>query len=277
MPIRKSLLSKYLALCALVFLLYSSCTGKAGGNSQSAGLIREITSSKEFSRIVDKNEGKLIAFDMYAVWCAPCYMLTPVLEKLAADNKDKITFYRVNVDKLFEIADMFKVKSIPFVVFMKNKQVIAALTGAQSAEQYQDIINGVVPLPNTAPPAGPAVDNSSGDQSFSSISGSDAQKLISADKPFILDVRTPKEYNSGHIAGATLIPVYELTDRIGEITAHKTQKVLVYCYSGNRSLAASQVLLKHGFNQVINLKGGTMDWKRSGFPLETSSEQTGTP
>jgi rhodanese-related sulfurtransferase len=81
-------------------------------------------------------------------------------------------------------------------------------------------------------------------------------------------VRSEQEFRSGHIAGALLFPVDQLADRLGEIAANKNDTVLAYCYSGNRSLAASRVLAKNGFAHVYNLKGGIMGWRREGFPLE---------
>ena len=51
----------------------------------------------------------------------------------------------------------------------------------------------------------------------------------------LLDVRTPQEYAEGHIAGALLIPDYEIGDRAQEELPDKEQKILVYCRSGRRS------------------------------------------
>ena len=75
----------------------------------------------------------------------------------------------------------------------------------------------------------------------------------------LLDVRTQSEYDAGYIDGAILIPHTELADRLDEVEGY--DKVLVYCASGNRSVAASQILIDAGFKEVYNLDGGYAAWK----------------
>jgi len=75
----------------------------------------------------------------------------------------------------------------------------------------------------------------------------------------LLDVRTQAEYDAGHIDGSMLIPHTELADRLDEVEGY--DKVLVYCASGNRSVAASQILIDAGFKEVYNLKGGYAGWQ----------------
>lgn len=84
--------------------------------------------------------------------------------------------------------------------------------------------------------------------------------------PFmLLDVRTPKEYAEGHIKGAVLIPVQVLETRLSEVP--KDKQVYVYCHSGTRSARASKMLVKHGFNNIENVVGGIVAWKKSGYPV----------
>lgn len=75
----------------------------------------------------------------------------------------------------------------------------------------------------------------------------------------ILDVRQPKEYGSGHIPGAKLIPLPDLTDRLSEIDPQKP--AIVYCAVGGRSRMASQILSGKGFQTVYNLAGGFKAWQ----------------
>ncbi len=90
----------------------------------------------------------------------------------------------------------------------------------------------------------------------------DAAKAYLADKKVdgvtILDVRQPMEYESGHIPGAVLAPLPELTDRLGRI--QKDRPVFVYCASGGRSRIAAQLLTGQGFKDIINLSGGFNSW-----------------
>lgn len=74
----------------------------------------------------------------------------------------------------------------------------------------------------------------------------------------ILDVRQPREYEAGHIPGATLAPLPELTEYMGSLA--RAKPILVYCASGGRSRMAAQLLSGEGFTDVINLVGGFNAW-----------------
>ena len=76
----------------------------------------------------------------------------------------------------------------------------------------------------------------------------------------LIDVRTPQEYQSGHIEGALNIPVSEVSTRIAEFGA-KDEPIVVYCRSGARSGRAQSTLKASGFTQVYNL-GGMNRWPK---------------
>ena len=76
---------------------------------------------------------------------------------------------------------------------------------------------------------------------------------------FVLDVRTPAEYASGHIPTAHLIPVDELEDRLRELPPKDTP-MLVHCAAGGRSTAACQTLGQRGYTRLLNLVGGMHTW-----------------
>ena len=81
----------------------------------------------------------------------------------------------------------------------------------------------------------------------------------------LIDVRTPEEFNSGHISGAINIPVESLQSRINEVPTD--EKIVVYCRSGNRSAQASQILLNEGYTSIYDL-GGIISWTSQGYPVE---------
>ena len=76
---------------------------------------------------------------------------------------------------------------------------------------------------------------------------------------FVLDVRTPAEFASGHIPNAHLIPVDELEDRLAELPLKHTT-ILVQCAAGGRSTAACETLAQHGYTALLNLVGGMHAW-----------------
>ena len=81
----------------------------------------------------------------------------------------------------------------------------------------------------------------------------------SPDELTILDVRQPNEYEAGHLPGAKLIPLPNITSRLGEIDPDKT--TVVYCAVGGRSRIAAQMMVAQGFSDVYNLSGGFKAWK----------------
>ena len=101
---------------------------------------------------------------------------------------------------------------------------------------------------------------------FESINAKQAITLIEQDENItLLDVRTIEEYKEGHLRDATLIPVHALAQNLGMLKTEKNKKILVYCATGNRSVAASRILEENGFTP-INVKGGIM--KLQGLGIE---------
>jgi rhodanese-related sulfurtransferase len=86
------------------------------------------------------------------------------------------------------------------------------------------------------------------------------------DDAFVLDVRTPEEWDDYHIPGTTLIPLDELPTRLDEVPQDK--EIVVVCRSGNRSLEGRDILLNAGFKQVTSMSGGVNSWKVAGYPME---------
>jgi rhodanese-related sulfurtransferase len=86
---------------------------------------------------------------------------------------------------------------------------------------------------------------------------------------FVLDVRQPEEWNAVHIPGATLIPLGELSSRLGEVP--RDRQVLVVCRSGNRSAQGRDILLGAGFPSVTSMAGGMNQWAAAGYPTTSGS------
>ena len=81
----------------------------------------------------------------------------------------------------------------------------------------------------------------------------------------VVDVRGRDEYAAGHVGGALLIPMGQLTARMHELDL--TRPVYVICATGNRSLAMTDLLRVFGFD-AWSVTGGTTAWARSGRPVE---------
>ena len=102
--------------------------------------------------------------------------------------------------------------------------------------------------------------------SGNSISAADAKKRIdSGDTIFVLDVRQPAEFQTGHIAGAKLIPLGELSQHLKELPTDRD--ILCVCASGSRSSIATRQLSGAGL-KAINMQGGMAGWQFAGLPIK---------
>jgi rhodanese-related sulfurtransferase len=92
------------------------------------------------------------------------------------------------------------------------------------------------------------------------------QRLAQGDKLTLLDVREPAEYAEAHLKGSRLIPLDQLSVRLGDIPTDRP--VIAVCRSGNRSGVAADLLQRAGYTNVLNLTGGMLDWTRRGLPVQ---------
>ena len=82
----------------------------------------------------------------------------------------------------------------------------------------------------------------------------------------IVDVRNPGEQDAGVVAGAVLVPLPALLDRLGELDP--ARPTVVYCAGGHRSSVAASMLRTHGFQQVADILGGFDAWRATRLPVE---------
>ncbi|HEY3291915.1 MAG TPA: rhodanese-like domain-containing protein [Anaerolineae bacterium] len=88
-----------------------------------------------------------------------------------------------------------------------------------------------------------------------------AEKLKTAQAPYLLDVREPYEYQAAHITGAQLIPMGNLKRQLHRLPHDRD--IVCVCQTGSRSSAVTETLIAFGYN-AINLRGGMIAWLRAG-------------
>ncbi|MCB2261584.1 MAG: rhodanese-like domain-containing protein [Candidatus Thiosymbion ectosymbiont of Robbea hypermnestra] len=90
-------------------------------------------------------------------------------------------------------------------------------------------------------------------------------RMAAGDAVHLIDIRTPGEIAGGVIPDAALLPMPLIPSRIEELPRDK--EVILYCRSGARSYHACAYLMEQGFDNVVNLRGGIIDWARGGFEI----------
>ncbi|MBI2312157.1 MAG: VTT domain-containing protein [Betaproteobacteria bacterium] len=96
------------------------------------------------------------------------------------------------------------------------------------------------------------------------------RQLDAGDKVLVLDVRSPEEFagETGHIPGASNIPLASLPERFGELQAQREQPVCIVCRTDKRSAQAARLLHAHGFARLRIVRGGMIAWQKNALPVE---------
>lgn len=98
----------------------------------------EFTDANFRQEVLENDKVTLI--DLWAEWCGPCRMMTPVVEELAAEYKDRVVVGKLNVDDNPEVPMEYNVRGIPTFLLFKNGELKEKIVGAQSKKYLQDKI-----------------------------------------------------------------------------------------------------------------------------------------
>lgn len=101
------------------------------------------------------------------------------------------------------------------------------------------------------------------------ISQQDLLALMSnkSSNTVVLDVRTPKEFNEGHIEGAINVSHDQIKENLKTLLAYKDKTVVVHCRSGRRAVSAENALRAAGFSDLRHLDGDMKGWQAANLPL----------
>jgi thioredoxin 1 len=86
---------------------------------------------------------KPVIVDFWAPWCLPCRMTKPILEKLAQEYAQQVTFLPLNADAAPEVLQQFQVIGIPTVLALRDGNVVARITGAQNEAGYRALFEAL--------------------------------------------------------------------------------------------------------------------------------------
>ncbi len=81
-----------------------------------------------------------VLVDFWAAWCGPCRTIAPVIDALEERYGEALKFAKVNVDEHSEIAEHYRVSSIPTVFIFKDGKIVERLIGAHTIQAYEEAI-----------------------------------------------------------------------------------------------------------------------------------------
>ncbi len=380
---RTGIKARWIGAALGVLLTTAACSegdqeGRSAGAAGTAGAaaVKTLANQVELKQALDAAGDRLVLIDLFAEWCGPCKMLAPILEEIARERADRVSVYKIDIDRNPAVAREFQVSGIPLVVYVKKGQRVHAVMGLNPKATYlRDIERFAEPARSSADrasggatgggatgggemvaaetPDGELIDGvrvirigaltslgslyvfrgetvrvafeatgqpfaisiphygisqsspdgrelevefkaeevgtfpvycngrcpsgdgqrlgqvivapltSSATSKFADLTTPEARDLI-ARGAIVLDVRTPNEYYAGNIPGSRLIPLQQLEGRVGELSDLRDRPILIYCRSGNRSTVAAEILMRHGFKELYNLRHGILDWAKQG-------------
>jgi thioredoxin 1 len=129
------------ALLGAVAYSISARNGSAAMNESSPNVTRIAES--QFAGEVEQAASPVVV-DFYAVWCGPCRMLSPRLDKLAGEFAGKIRFVKVNVDEAQDLAGRFRVEGIPTLLFFKSGKLEGRVTGLLPEQELRSRLSALL-------------------------------------------------------------------------------------------------------------------------------------
>jgi cytochrome c biogenesis protein CcmG/thiol:disulfide interchange protein DsbE len=231
--------------------------------------------SLTLSKLQGKRGAVLVFF---ATWCPYCMAEVPEIKRFVEATRDKnVLVYGVNlqqdrrtVEKFIEsdainyrilldtdsaVARKYGVTGIPHVIGIDAAGVVRHRSHALPEDKEAFIKTLTAPLPKAE---------------LSLITKETLQKMMADGKPLVvIDVLSPQQYAAAHVKGAINVPGDQIEARAGELS--KDARIVVYCasFDCHASTNAAKTLMKLGFTNVSDYKGGIRDWTEAGLPVET--------
>ena len=93
----------------------------------------KIINTSQFRGSVEETQG-VVVVDFFATWCGPCKMLAPVFEQVGEEMKNEATFLKVDIDQSLEIAQKFRITTVPTMMIFKDGKPVESLVGFMPKE-----------------------------------------------------------------------------------------------------------------------------------------------
>jgi thioredoxin 1 len=134
-------------IAIMMVLFLGSCSGNKARNEKTGevnnnGLIEKAEDMNTFNQIINSNQPVLV--DFYADWCAPCRMMSPILEQVAKEMQGQIKVLKVDVDKNREAAMKYGIRSIPTLILFQNGEIKWQGLGVLQADQIKQVVKAKI-------------------------------------------------------------------------------------------------------------------------------------
>ena len=96
---------------------------------------------KQFDEII--NDSRPTVVDFYATWCGPCRRQIPIIDNFKAKMGDEVNVVKVDVDEEQDLADRYRIRSVPTIMIFKNGEVVWRASGIQSHTDLMVALNGI--------------------------------------------------------------------------------------------------------------------------------------
>ena len=102
----------------------------------------EITEANYLEKVIGSDRAVLI--DFWAPWCGPCKVMGPILDELAEEFDGKVVIGKVNTEQQQKLAAMFKIRSIPTLIIIDQKEIVEQYVGVVPKPNLEEILKGYV-------------------------------------------------------------------------------------------------------------------------------------
>lgn len=106
--------------------------------------VLEFTDSNFEQEVLQSSVPVLV--DFWAVWCAPCRLIAPIIDQLSEEYNGKMKFGKLDVDNNQATAIKYGIRSIPTLLFFKNGQVVETVIGAVPKDELKKTVEEVLSM-----------------------------------------------------------------------------------------------------------------------------------
>ena len=190
-----------------------------------------------------------VLIDLYADWCEPCKQIAPIVAELSVELAGSLKVVKIDVEQSPQVAQMFRVQSIPMLVVMHQGRPVAAEQGALNKEQMLQMLEPFLP------------------KSASVVEPKELAQLLQQRRALPVDVRDAGSFGRFHVPGAINIPSEDIDARVQDLIPNDGRIRILYGRTEDASKEIAQRLEKQGV-QVGYLAGGFLHWEADGFEVE---------